>query len=247
MTIAWFSCGCTSAVACRIALNECKDVRIFYIDTGGEHEDNRRFLSECEDWFGQKITVVRNEAYKDHLDCLEKKGWGPQGASCTLELKKKLRWRVEEEYPDFDAQVFGFDLSESTRARRFLEQYPVSKAVFPLIQHGLTKEECLAIIERVGITPPAMYRLGYHNNNCIGCLKGGLGYWNKIRREFPSVFARMAKIERKRGFAAHKEQDGSPLFLDELSPDRGESVREITPECGLFCEVESFDLLTKKR
>ena len=28
------------------------------------------------------------------------------------------------------------------------------------------------------------------------------------------------------------------LYLDELSPDRGDFPTEIMPECGLFCELE---------
>ena len=35
---------------------------------------------------------------------------------------------------------------------------------------------------------PLMYDLGYPNNNCIGCVKGGMGYWNHIRKDFPEVF-----------------------------------------------------------
>lgn len=34
MIIAWFSCGVTSAVACKIALSLYEDVHIYYIDTG---------------------------------------------------------------------------------------------------------------------------------------------------------------------------------------------------------------------
>lgn len=246
MTIAWFSCGCTSAVACKIAINEYDDVKIFYIDTGGEHEDSRRFLSECQEWFGREIIIIKNEIYIDHFDCLSKKGWGVTGASCTLELKKKMRWKIEDEHPNYQAQIFGFDLSEKVRAKRFLEQYPKSKAIFPLIEHGLTKQECLAIVEHAGIDLPAMYRLGYHNNNCIGCLKGGLGYWNKIRVDFPEAFHRMSEIERKRGFASHKDKDGTPIFLDELDPDRGNFSTEIMPECGLFCELEMLNILKTK-
>lgn len=245
MIIAWFSCGCTSAVACKIAINEYDDVKIFYIDTGGEHEDSRRFLSECQEWFGREIIIIKNKNYLDHFDCLSKKGWGAIGASCTLELKKKMRWEIEDEYPNYQAQVFGFDLSEKVRARRFIEQYPKSKAIFPLIERGLTKPECLEIIKRTGIALPQMYTLGYHNNNCIGCVKGGLGYWNKIRKDFPQAFQRMAKIEREREFASHKEKDGTPIFLDELSPNRGEFTREIMPECGIFCEVEAFNILKR--
>ena len=48
MIIAWFSCGVTSAVACKIALSLYDDVQIYYIETGSGHPDNTRFLSDCE-------------------------------------------------------------------------------------------------------------------------------------------------------------------------------------------------------
>lgn len=52
--IAWFSCGITSAVACKIALQTYKDVVLYYTDTGSQEEDSLRFLHDCEQWFGQK-------------------------------------------------------------------------------------------------------------------------------------------------------------------------------------------------
>ena len=52
---------------------------------------------------------------------------------------------------------------------------------------------------KAGIEIPAMSKMGYNNNNCIGCVKGGMGYWNKIRKDFPEVFAQMAQIERDVG------------------------------------------------
>lgn len=39
MIIAWFSCGVTSAVACKIALSLYNDVHIYYIETGSGHPD----------------------------------------------------------------------------------------------------------------------------------------------------------------------------------------------------------------
>lgn len=48
MIIAWFSCGATSAVACKIALSLYDDVHIYYIETGSGHPDNTRFLADCE-------------------------------------------------------------------------------------------------------------------------------------------------------------------------------------------------------
>lgn len=56
---------------------------------------------------------------------------------------------------------------------------------FPLIEAGLQKEDCFAALQAAGIELPVMYRLGFDNNNCIGCPKGGNAYWNLIRKHFP--------------------------------------------------------------
>ena len=135
---------------------------------------------------------------------------------------------------DYDAQIFGYTADESRRADRFREQNPDVRLVTPLIDRGLTKADCLAMIDRAGIQIPAMYRLGYRNNNCIGCVKGGMGYWNKIRRDFPETFDRMAALERRLGHTVLRD-DGQPLFLDELDPERGSHADEPDMECSLLC------------
>lgn len=71
--------------------------------------------------------------------------------------------------------------------------------IFPLIDSNLTKEDAHGLLDRLGIKRPAMYDSGYKNNNCIGCVKGGMGYWNKIRKDFPDVFEKRAKLEREIG------------------------------------------------
>lgn len=82
---------------------------------------------------------------------------------------------------------------------------------------------------------PAMYKLGYSNANCVGCVKGGMGYWNKIRVDFPEIFKRTAELERKAGHTCIKGK-----YLDELDPNAGRFEAIELPECGIFCEVESF-------
>jgi hypothetical protein len=90
-----------------------------------------------------------------------------------------------------------------------------------------------------------MYKMGYRNNNCIGCVKGQSGYWNKIRRDFPGVFARMAATERELDAAICKREgvtDGKRwrerVFLDELPPDAGRYNAEPDIECGVLCVSE---------
>lgn len=66
------------------------------------------------------------------------------------------------------------------------------------------------------------------------CVKGGMGYWNRIRKDFPEVFASRAKLEREVGHSMLKDKNG-PVYLDELDPDRGDMNTEIMPECGIMC------------
>lgn len=236
-----FSAGVTSTVATKLAIDKygVDRVRIVFFETGQHHADNSRFIKECEAWFGKSIEVFHNKKYSDAFDVVEKTKYvnGPSGARCTKELKKSIRQKLEP-LIDYQAQIFGFEYQkkEMNRALRFKEQYPEALAEFPLIENRLTKEDCFAILKSAGINPPAMYALGYHNNNCIGCIKGGAGYWNKIRVDFPDHFNRMAKIERVVGNSCLKGQ-----FLDELDPKSGRHT-DMSFECGAFCDVEMTGL-----
>lgn len=103
---------------------------------------------------------------------------------------------------------------------------------FPLVERELTKEEAHGICTELGVKRPIMYDLGYNNNNCVGCVKGGMGYWNKIRVDFPEVFKSRAKLEREVGNSILKE-----CYLDELDPNRGRMSGEIPTDCNIFCQL----------
>lgn len=239
--LCWFSCGAASAVAAKMAIEKYRPrAEVLYCDTlKYEHPDNVRFMADVSRWLGQEIKVLRSEKYADIFDVFEKTRFlvGPKGkAFCTTELKKRVRFVYQR--PD-DIHVFGYTAEEGKRVSRFREQN-FEEAEFPLFESGTTKEMCHEIIAAVGIEQPAMYRLGYRNNNCIGCVKVGMAYWNKIRRDFPEVFNRMADLERRLGATIlskrEKNQPRRRLYLDELDPnaDRGLVEREI--ECGVICK-----------
>jgi len=86
----------------------------------------------------------------------------------------------------------------------------------------------------MSIKRPVIYDMGYKNNNCIGCVKGGMGYWNKIRVDFPEVFKKRAKQERNIGKSCIKG-----VYLDELGPERGRFEDEITEDCSIYCQLYS--------
>jgi len=111
------------------------------------------------------------------------------------------------------------------------ESMPEEKHLFPLIDAGICKAEAHGILASHGIARPKMYDLGYPNNNCVGCVKGGMGYWNKIRVDFPPVFLERSIMERTVGASCI-----NGVYLDELDPDRGRDCKLILPECGVMCE-----------
>jgi 3'-phosphoadenosine 5'-phosphosulfate sulfotransferase (PAPS reductase)/FAD synthetase len=233
-TVVWFSAGAASAVAAKIVLSEGPAV-IAYTDPGSEHPDNARFITDCEAWFGQEVVRLRSDRYADTWQVWEERRFlvSPQGALCTAELKKRVRFAFER--PD-DVQVFGYTAEEQHRADRFRRQNIEVTLRTPLIEAGLTKSDCLAMIDRAGIGLPAMYRLGYRNNNCVGCPKGGIGYWNKIRRDFPATFDRMAKLERTLEATCLRDEAGA-VWLDQLDPERGNHADEPSFECSLLCAL----------
>lgn len=234
--IAWFSCGVTSAVATKLAIAKFETIRIIYIDTGGEHSDSIRFLHDCEKWIDHEVEIWKSDKFSDPFDVFESKRFlnSPYGAPCTYELKKKVRWRIEDEIKLWQAQIFGFDCSEIKRFTRFREQNPNTKAIAPLIERNLSKSDCMSLLARAGIELPAMYRLGFHNNNCVGCVKGGKGYWAHVRKHFPDIFDRMSKLERELNHSCIKD-----VYLDEL----GEyDLPPIVPSCSLFCDPDFMDI-----
>lgn len=245
--LGWFSCGVTSAVACKIAIDEGLDVDLFYIETGAEHPDNHRFIMDCQKWFGKNIMQVRNHKFSCPLDVARKELFNtPYGAPCTKYLKKEVRQKqIMPAYPDDVIHILGFEYTkhEANRALRWKEQQ-TPNCYFPLIKYRLNKQDCLLRLKKAGIEIPEMYKLGYNNNNCIGCFKGGMGYWNKIRKDFPEVFEEVSQVEQETGHTVLKK-DGKQLFLRDLQEDWGIHNDIEIPDCGLFCDIEMDGLPIK--
>jgi hypothetical protein len=228
-TIVWFSCGAASAVAAKLVLQDTPGAVVARCLVNNEHPDNSRFAVDVASWLGAEVVNLRSAKYKDCWDVWEKRRYlnGPAGALCTVEMRKKVRLDFAQEG---DINVFGFTSEEADRATRFEDNNPGVGCRFPLIERGVSKTDCYDVIRQAGIELPAMYRMGYHNANCIGCVKGGAGYWNKIRNDFPDIFARMVMLEKSIGASCI---NGQPLAT--LDPRAGRHKDLELPDCGLFC------------
>jgi hypothetical protein len=204
-----------------------------YIDIADQHPDSIRFINDIEKIICKKVTILRSEKFRCVEDVILKYRYinSPYGAPCTGMLKKAVRKKWENEHKEYNlTYVWGMDIAERRRAEAIVKSFPEFQHEFPLIDKGICKQDCHAIADRMGLKRPIMYDIGYQNNNCIGCVKGGMGYWNKIRKDFPDVFERRAKLEREVG---HSCING--CFLDELDPNRGKIEDEISTDCGIMC------------
>ncbi len=243
-----FSCGAASAVATKLALAQFGSERVVPVNAFivEEHADNRRFLSDCEKWFAHTVTVLRDKKYGASThECWRRKRYikGQMGAPCSKHLKREVLDAFSR--PD-DLHVLGYTAEEQDRFDAFLDANNDRRAITPLIEHSLDKSDCLAIVERAGIELPMMYHLGYDNANCIGCPKGGLGYWNKIRRDFPEQFEQIADIQDAIGPGAYFLRDrktGQRIRLRDLPLDSGaKTYDEPSFSCSFFCEMAEHDM-----
>jgi len=251
-TICWFSCGAASAVATKLMLRERPDATIVYCEVGAEHPDNERFIVDCEAWFGRPIERISNPKFADPFDVWLKERYmsGHSGAPCTRELK--FIPRLDYQLPS-DTHVWGYtaDPLDKKRSDRMLAEYPAMKQRCPLIERKLTKANTLAMIQGAGIELPAMYTLGFHNNNCIGCVKStSPAYWALVRKHFPREFYRIAGLARELGVrlvivGREKDEAGKVrnirAFIDEIPRDQS-TKDPIAPACDFLCQFAEQDI-----
>lgn len=252
----WFSCGAASAVATKLILTsdgiDRNNVRILYCETGSEHPDNERFLAQCEDWFGQSVLRLKNPMYDSAFDVWHKERYmaGPNGAPCTRELK--FIPRLDYQLPS-DVHVWGytFDKADVKRADRMLTEYPLMNQRNPLIERKLTKANTLAMIQGAGIELPAMYQLGFHNNNCIGCVKAtSPAYWALVRKCFPEKFYAIAGLARHLGcqlaiVGQTKGENGKRknirAYIEDIPRDQP-TKDAIAPACDFLCQFAEKEM-----
>ena len=137
-----------------------------------------------------------------------------------------------------DVHVFGYtsDASDILRANRFRSNFPEVSMRIPLIERGLTKAACLELLQGAEIRPPAMYALGFQNNNCIPCVKAtSPRYWALVRQQFPEHFARMSALSRKLGVRLCLLKK-KRIFIDEI-PEDHPTTQTVTPSCDFLCHL----------
>lgn len=243
--VVWFSSGAASAVAWYETVRRYGDwcqITAVNNPVAEEDPDNERFAQDVASWVGASIIRWKNPDFpsasaKDVWDKVKGMSF-PRGAPCTAMLKKAARYDYESKHA-VDWHVLGFTADEKRRYDRFV--LTERQNVLPvLIDAGITKAQCFDVLREAGIDLPAVYKRGYPNANCIGCVKAtSPTYWNLVRRADPEVFADRARQSREIG-ARLARYKGERVFLDELPADaEGRPLKSMQIDCGIFCEETS--------
>lgn len=246
--VVWISNGASSAIAGYYAAKHYENVVFANCAStlSTEHPDNIRFQDELSRWAGVPILRLYSKEFTDIYDVFRKKQFivGKGFAPCTHELKRRVRelWQEPSDY-----HVFGYHAGELKRKADFERDNPDLYMLWPLIELGITKHDCLTILESAGIRLPELYYLGFPNNNCLGCVKStSIAYWLKVYTYFPDNFWRLAKIERELNYHICRK-----YFLDELpglnflGKQLSQKLRGV--ECGPFCAPPNTASTGQKR
>ena len=242
--LCWFSDGIASAIATKLILNEQPTALVVHCDTGSEDEDNARFRTDCAEWFDREIIRLHNPNFTDTHAVYRKRQYmsGIAGAPCTMELKVAPRLAFQE---PGDVHVFGYtwDSSDVRRFEAFQANYPDMAVRAPLIEREITKANCLAMLQDVGIPAPRTYAMGFPNANCLrrGCVKAtSPDYWSLFRQVFPERFAETAALSREIGCRMARVNDVR-VFIDEIPAD-WPTTEPIAPACDFLCHINGQDL-----
>lgn len=239
--VRWLS-GAASAVAAKLDIADHPGGVVAHCETGSEDPDVERFIRDCGDWLGVEIVRLRSPDFADTWAVWEKRRYmsGIAGAPCTSELK--IAPLLAFQRPN-DTHVFGYtaDQRDVERAAHFRTNYPDTRMETPLIARGLTKAGCLAMVINAGIEPPRVYAMGFHNANCVPCVKAtSPDYWALVRMHYPEQFERAAKLSREIGCRLARIND-ERVFIDEIPADWPVS-NPIAPACDFLCHIAGQDI-----
>lgn len=214
-----FSGGRTSAVMTDVLLKKFpdKEIEITFANTGLEHPDTLRFVSDCDrNLFGGKVvwleavvdpehgkgirhkivsfeTAARNgEPYRD---AVEKYGlFNPTSPSCTARTKVEPMESYLKTKGFFRGKKLNYETAIGIRADeidRISEMHKKQGLIYPLADLGYRKRDVKEYCRKWDFD----LKIPEHYGNCVGCWKKTFRKLATVSKEIPASFNFWRKIE----------------------------------------------------
>jgi hypothetical protein len=217
-----FSGGVTSAWCLGWALRNFprEEVIALFHDTKEEHPDTYRFLREMAAALGVSITERSDGRSVSQL--FEDEGYlgNNQNTFCSRILKaeqgsafvRELKAEGHDVY-----KVIGYSANERKRIDRMVGHCANGgiTPLFPIVRENVDKQTCADWCVSLGVQPSAMYCWAEHAN-CIGCVRGGMAYWQAVDEHHPDVYEARAQAEVRFGHSIIRGGDRERVTLYQL-------------------------------
>jgi 3'-phosphoadenosine 5'-phosphosulfate sulfotransferase (PAPS reductase)/FAD synthetase len=214
--IVLYSMGiCSCYIACRLQ-DECQNPICLWSDTKREDEDTYRFGREVAERWG--LNVVEASHGGDLWDTF--KAWkmipARQLTPCSRDFKILPSRAYLSQVEGGGRVAYGYETGEQKRADRTQSHWDLTNLSvwFPLIEWGVSKEQCFGYFAQHGITPPRMYQ-NFQHANCLPCKNFREPDWIAMAYHYPEKFAEAATFEAVNGL--QWMQDGPKLIELALS------------------------------
>lgn len=236
-----YSGGVTSAWCLDWALRTYPrdEVAALFHDTQREHTDTYRYLREMAERLGVEITERSDGRSVEQVEDDEHALANNRMAFCSRILKAEQRDRYFAELRAAGVteivSILGFSPHEWQRVQRATMRAEADgfSVIFPLVTTGTTKQQCADWSLALGVRLPSMYLWSDHAN-CVGCRRGGKGYWLAVKANEPAVFEKAKAREREYGHTFLKDTTLANLEVVGLkrAVKRRESIDIGVCECG---------------
>jgi 3'-phosphoadenosine 5'-phosphosulfate sulfotransferase (PAPS reductase)/FAD synthetase len=198
---------CSAYIACRLK-ETCHDPICVFNDTKREDKDTYRFGVEVAEIF--QLNVVEISDGRDLWEVFEQEDFIParQLTSCSKYMKIKPGEKFLKNFSDPARFAFGYDIDEADRADRmhYHWKYPHLELWFPLIEWGVSKEQCFGYFREKGIDPPRIYK-HFNHANCLPCKNFRRPDWVALQYHYPEEFKEAMEFEERTGLKWMQDKD----------------------------------------
>jgi len=220
MNIAALSGGIMSFYAAYLSVQKYgkENVLLYFNDTGWEHSDLHRFLSDISNYLDKEIIVDKDGRTPEQVFLDERFLGNNRVPVCSRILKAE---RLQNYYKNGDNLIFGIGLEEKRRVQRIVSAYQVVYAKtgkfctleFPLAENKITRSQIKEWFWNTGIRVPKLYYLGFDHNNCSGgCVRQGKKQWLHLLEWLPEVYKERELFEER-----FRQRFGDYSFLKDIT------------------------------
>jgi len=167
-------------------------IEYFFSDTGAELKEVYDFLDRLEAYLGKEIVRLNGDkTFEEWLEAHNEYLPSPRQRWCTRAMKIK----PFEAFVGEDAVISYVGIRADENREGYISQKETIKAVFPLIEDGLVRDDIFNMLEAtVGI--PEYYKWR-SRSGCYFCFFQQQGEWLGLKRNHPDLFEKAKSFENK--------------------------------------------------